>query len=184
MKNLKNLFVLSFAIIAFSAAGLSAAAPSGQEAQEKTLEQQIFKQILTMPYYEVFDSIGFEVDGDTVTLTGKVYNALNRRTAEKRVAKLDGISKVINNIEILPPSRFDDGIRRSTVRAFTNTGGIYRYLIGPNPSVRIIVDRGHLTLEGNVASKSDIKLMNILAQGVPGAFSVTNNLQVSDGKKY
>ncbi len=143
MKHLKKLLALSIAIIAFSAIGLNAATGPVQDVQEKTLEQQIYKQILTMPYYELFDSIGFELNGDTVTLTGKVYNALNRRTAEKRVAKLDGVSKVINNIEILPPSRFDDGIRRSTVRAFANTGGIYRYLIGPNPSVRIIVDRGH-----------------------------------------
>ena len=184
MTKIRKSLVLSIAIMLFTVVGLNAASAASSDQIEQTLEQKIFKKILTMTYYGVFDNIGFEIDGDTVILTGKVYTALNRKHAEKRVSKIEGVSNVINNIEILPPSRFDDRIRRSTLRSFANTGGLYRYLIGPTPSVRIIVDRGHLTLEGFVSSKGDIRLANILAQGVPGVFTVTNNLKLADNMKY
>ncbi|MDH3493791.1 MAG: BON domain-containing protein, partial [Acidobacteriota bacterium] len=85
---------------------------------------------------------------------------------------------------LLPASSFDDAIRRRALRSFVGSAGIYRYLIGPTPSMRIIVDRGHLTLEGYVSSRGDLRLANILAQSVPGVFSVTNNLQLADNIKY
>lgn len=173
---------LSLALVAFAAVGIQASTVSG--GSQKTLEEQIQKKILTMPYYGVFDIIGFELDGDTVILSGKVYNGINRKTAANRIAKLEGVSEVVNNIELLPPSAFDDRIRRSAVRSLLNTGGIYRYLIGPTPSVRIIVDGGRLTLEGTVGNKGDLRTANIVAQGIQGVFSVTNNLKVSTSRKY
>ena len=96
--------------------------------------------------------------------------------------RIDGVSNVVNNIEILPPSRFDNRIRNQTVRNFLRTGGIYRYLQGVNPSMRIIVDNGHITLEGYVRTKGDSRLSNILARSVPGTFSVTNNLIATKDK--
>ena len=179
-KNIR-LFALSLAVMAFSVTGIMAATVSGES--QKTLEKQIQTKILTMPYYGVFDSIAFQIDGGTVILSGKVYNGINRKTAQSRVSRLKGVTEVINNIEILPPSNFDDRIRRATVRGLLNTGGIYRFLIGPTPSMRIIVDNGHLTLEGNVATKGDVRIAYIVARGVPGVFSVTNNLKVSNSKK-
>ncbi len=185
MRVLKSFLVLSVAILGFSFVNVEARSfsDSGNITQEQ-LEKKVFKKILTMPYYGVFDNIRFEVDGSTVTLQGKVYNAINRKSAERRIAKLDGVENVINNIEILPLSRFDYTIRIRTVRTFANTGGIYRYLQGNNPSMRIIVERGHLTLEGYVRTDGDYRLADILAKGVPGTFSVTNNLKVTKKKRY
>jgi osmotically-inducible protein OsmY len=59
-----------------------------------------------------------------------------------------------------------------------NTGGLSRYLWPVNPSIRIIVDRGHITLEGYVSNQTDANLANIAASTTPGSFSVTNNLVV------
>lgn len=85
---------------------------------------------------------------------------------------------MVNRIENLPPSSFDDAIRARLVRTFDNTGGVSGYLREPNPSVRIIVENGRVTLEGYVNNRGTANLMNILANGIPGVFSVTNNLVI------
>ncbi|HEV8593811.1 MAG TPA: BON domain-containing protein, partial [Pyrinomonadaceae bacterium] len=95
---------------------------------------------------------------------------------------IPGVARVVNNIEILPVGGFDEGIRRSLYRQLSNTGGLSRYLWTVNPSVRLIVDRGNISLEGYVANKGDYNTMNVVAHGVPGAFSVTNNLKIDSGR--
>ncbi len=101
------------------------------------------------------------------------------------MARIKGVERVVNNIEVLPLSSFDDSVRVNTYRALARTGGLYRYLMGANPSLRIIVNRGHLTLEGVVANEGDRNLANIIANGVPGVFSVTNNLRTDrDNEAY
>jgi len=84
----------------------------------------------------------------------------------------------------LPLSPFDDSIRRSTYREISRTGGLYRYFLGANPSIHIVVDRGHVTLEGVVSNQGDATLAYMAANHVPGVFSVTNNLRVERGRAY
>jgi hyperosmotically inducible periplasmic protein len=93
------------------------------------------------------------------------------------VAKIKGVERVVNQIEVLPLSSFDQQTRVRTYRALSRTGGLYRYLLGANPSLHIVVNRGHLTLEGVVANDGDRNLAYITARGIPGVFSVTNNLR-------
>jgi hyperosmotically inducible protein len=100
--------------------------------------------------------------------------------AERSVARVAGVSRVINRIEVLPLSSFDDSIRQSAYRTIFNTGGLYRYAMGANPSLHIVVNRGHLTLEGVVANEGDRRMAYIAARTVPGAFSVTNNLRTDE----
>ena len=185
MKILKSFLILSIAVLGFSFTNVEARSFSndGTISQQKTIEKKVFKELIKMPYYGLFDQISFEVDGDTVTLYGKVYNGVNRKSAERRVEKIEGVANVINNIELLPLSRFDDSIRIRTVRAFNNRGNLYRYLLGANPSIRIIVENGHITLEGYVNNRGDAKFANIIANTVPGTFSVTNNLVVAGESK-
>ncbi len=135
-----------------------------------------------MPYYEVYDHIGFKLDGSTVTLTGKVRNAVNKSGAEASVERIDGVSEVINEIEILPPSRFDEDIRRDLYARLSNMGGLSSYLWPVNPDVRLIVDRGNISLEGTVRHRGDYDSMNIVARGVPGSFTVTNNLTIENDR--
>lgn len=148
-------------------------------ASSEAVEQKIFKEIIKLPYYSVFDCITYKVDGETVILAGKVTVARNKSDAEYAVGRVKGIAHIVNNIEILPLSPFDDSIRVRLIRVLVNRGGnLFLYLQEPNPSIRIIVKGGHVTLEGFVANRSDYNLMGILANGVSDVFSVTNNLVV------
>jgi hyperosmotically inducible protein len=177
MKIFKNFIILSAVILAFSALNISAQSAAGSET-----ERLVQKKILRVTDYGVFDHITFTLDGDTVTLNGKVANARNKKEAEKRVEDVPGVRRVINNIEILSVSNFDASIRQDLYRSISNFGGLSRYLWTVNPSVRLIVDGGHVTLEGYVANKGDYNAMNIVANGVSGVFSVKNNLIVDSGK--
>jgi osmotically-inducible protein OsmY len=147
-----------------------------------TLEQQVFKKVVNLPRYGVFDHIAFKVDGGTVTLYGKVISLGTKRDAERMVKRVPGVTRVINSIEELPPSPFDNQIRYSLLRQLSNTAGLWPYLREPDPQVRLIVDRGHVTLEGYVPNRGTSNTMNILANGVPGVFSVTNHLIVTKSR--
>lgn len=175
MRVLKSFLVLTIAILGFSFINVQAQNSSGNS----PIEQKVFKKIIGLPYYGVFDNIKYEVQGNTVILSGKVYSLGVKNSAENVVKKIDGVERVINNIENLPPSSFDNSIRRNIVRSFANNGGnLSSYLRGPNPSIRIIVDNGQVALEGYVSNRGDYNLANILANGIPGVFSVTNNLVI------
>jgi hyperosmotically inducible protein len=142
------------------------------------LGRQVRHELVTLPYYGVFDNLAYNINGSTVTLYGQVVRPTTKSDAERRVRRLAGVSRVVNNIQVLPLSGFDDNIRRATYRSLARTGGLYRYLQGTNPSIHIVVDRGHITLEGVVANRGDKTLANVAARQVSGAFSVTNNLRV------
>ena len=181
MRYIKSFLVLAVAILGFSSFNASAQsyAKAGYDVPQSTVERKVFKEILKLPYYGVFDHIAYKVDGDgTVTLFGEVVRPTTKKQAESYVKDVAGVKQVINNIQVLPVSGFDDSIRYRTLRELANTGGLYRYFWETNPSVRIIVNRGNVTLEGYVANRGDYNLMNIIANGVPGVFSVKNNLVI------
>lgn len=164
------------------AAAVSPALATPQKASANTaLARQVRKNLVTLPWYGVFDNLAYEInnEGDTVTLYGQVVRPSTRKDAERRVAKIEGVERVINKIEVLPVSPFDDRIRARAYRAVFNTSGLHRYAMGANPSIHIIVKRGHVTLEGVVSSRMDSQLAYMAARQVPGAFSVTNNLVVT-----
>jgi len=142
------------------------------------LAKKVRHELVTLPYYGVFDNLAYNINGSTVTLYGEVVRPTTRSGAENRVKRLAGVTRVVNNIRVLPLSRHDDDIRAATYRSLARTGGLYRYLQGANPSIHIVVDRGQVKLEGVVANKADRNLANIAARTVPGAFGVTNNLRV------
>lgn len=153
-------------------------ATSVPAAPSKGLAKQVRHQLLMLPYYGVFDNLAYSIDGGKVTLHGQVVRPSTRADAEQAVARIAGVSEVVNQIEVLPLSSFDDSIRVRTYRALARTAGLQRDLAGGNPSLHIVVDRGHITLAGVVASKMDKQLAYVTARGVSGAFSVTNNLQI------
>ena len=177
MRYIHKYFALLAAIVAMTFATANAQSLSDGGTRQ-SIERQVEKKILRLPRYEVFDHIGYNVNGDTVTLYGKVLNAINKSDAEHSVKKIAGVCTVVNNIEVLPPSGFDDSIRQNLYYRIANWGSLSRYLWPVNPSVRLIVDRGQISLEGYVSRKGDYDAMNVLAHGVPGAFAVTNNLRV------
>lgn len=181
MKVFSRVLAMSLAVAAFSVIGVSAQGYSA-DVTNIALQRSVEKEILMLPYYEVFDHISYKVEGSTVILSGKVYNGSNKKAAESAVRDLKGVANVVNNIELLPVGGFDDSIRRTLYRNMNNMAGLSRYFHPVNPDIRLIVENGRVTLEGYVANRTDVNLANIVANGVPGVFSVTNNLVV-DSKR-
>lgn len=142
------------------------------------LAKKVRHELVTLPYYGVFDNLAYNISGNTVTLYGDVVKPTTKSGAESRVKRLAGVSRVVNNIRVLPLSPMDDNIRAATYRSIARTGALYRYLQGANPSIHIVVDNGQVKLEGVVSNKSDKALANIAARGVSGSFGVTNNLVI------
>jgi hyperosmotically inducible protein len=143
-----------------------------------SLDQQVLHELLMLPYYGVFDTLSYTVSGDKVTLAGQVTRPALKNEAEKAVARVPGVSAVDNRIEVLPLSRFDDQIRLATYWAVYGNPTLLRYNLGAQAPIRIVVKNGNVTLEGVVATQMDKILAGTAANGVGGAFSVTNHLQV------
>lgn len=174
MRLFTKFLIMALAVVTFASASISAQNVDART----TLDRQIEKKINMLPYYEVFDYITYKVDGNTVILSGKVLNGSNRKGAEYAVKRIDGVVNVVNNIEYLPAGGFDDTIRRQLYANIANMAGLSRYLHPVNPDIRLIVERGNVTLEGYVSTQTDANLAKIAASTVPGVFSVTNNLVV------
>lgn len=142
------------------------------------LEERVRRELASLPYYSVFDSISFHVDAGQVTLIGQVTQPVVKEDAERAVKKLAGVRSVNSRIEVLPLSRMDDQIRRSTYYAVYGYGPLERYGLGSEPAIRIVVKNGNVTLTGAVANAIDRTLVYQRANTVPGVFSVTNNLLI------
>ena len=142
------------------------------------LEERVRHELVTQPYYNVFDDISFRVEDGTVTLFGQVTQPVVKDDAARAVKHLEGVKAVRNEIEVLPLSGFDDRIRRTTFYAIYGYGPLQRYGAPVNPSIHILVRNGNVTLSGVVANEADRTLAYVRANGVPGVFSVTNDLRV------
>lgn len=180
MKHIKN-NIVALVIALVIPAGIAAAAPKTSveiDISNQQVVKQVRKELMALPYYGVFDNLAYRVEGSTVTLYGQVVRPTTRKDAEGRVKRIPGVERVVNDIEVLPLSTFDDRIRLHTYRTVFGTSSLYRYAMGANPSMHIIVNRGHVTLEGVVANKMDKQLAYMAASSVPGVFSVNNNLRV------
>ncbi len=148
---------------------------------EARLKKEVRHQLVMLPYYSVFDNLFFEIHGDKVILGGQVVRPTLKSDAEAAVKDIEGVSEVVNNIEVLPLSPNDDRIRRAVFRAIFRDAVLQKYGLQAVPPIHIIVKNGHVTLEGVVASDMDKNVANIRANAVPGVFSVKNNLQVVKG---
>ncbi|HEY3740653.1 MAG TPA: BON domain-containing protein [Bryobacteraceae bacterium] len=164
------------------AAGWVALAPmmlvlQAQPSQEKIIKE-VRHELVMLPYYNVFDNLAYRVDGSKVTLFGQVVRPTLKSDAEHAVKRIEGVTSVDNQIEVLPLSPNDQQIRMATYRAIYSRPQLQRYQLGAVPPIHIIVKNGNVTLEGVVDNEGDKTVAGIAAQGVPGSFKVTNNLQV------
>jgi hyperosmotically inducible periplasmic protein len=189
----KGLNISLAAVLALGAAGSAFAASADQVPQQATssatqrieqrLSGQVRHELNMIPQVTVFDNLAYQVDGSTVTLLGQVRDAIVKDSAEARVKHLEGVERVNNQIEILPASFNDDRIRRQVARAVFNDPRLFNYGIQSVSPIRIIVKNGHVDLDGMVRTQTDKDDAFIRANGVPGVFSVQNNLQVELPKK-
>ena len=148
---------------------------------QERMVRQVRHELVMLPYYGVFDNLAFRLDGTTVTLLGQVTRPTLKSDAENVVKDVEGVEKVVNQIEVLPVSPMDDRIRLAAFRTIYGTQGLDRYALNAVPPIHILVNNGKLTLEGVVANEADKNLAGIKANGVSGVFSVTNNLRI-EGK--
>ncbi len=176
MKTLTNRILGGLAAILLAVpAVMTATVPSAPP----TLEQKVRHELLMLPYYSVFDNLGFQVSGNNVTLVGQVIEPWTKSDAMNAVKRIPGVGVVTDKIEVLPPSPIDAQIRRQELRAIYRYADLYRYGMGTEPAIRIIVKNSHVTLDGVVDSAADRTMAGIRANSVPLVFSVTNNLVVA-----
>jgi len=142
------------------------------------LEREVRHELVMLPYYGIFDNLGFKVDGYKVTLLGEVTRPTLKSAAEVAVKHIEGVETVDNQIEVLPLSPNDDRIRLAVYRAVYRQVALSRYALQAIPPIHIIVKNGDVRLEGVVATEMDKNLAGIRAKGVSGVFSVSNNLRV------
>ncbi len=142
------------------------------------LTKEVGHELRMLPYYSVFDNLGYKVEGYNVTLVGQVTKPTLKSDAERVVKSVEGVETVDNQIEVLPLSPNDDRIRANVYRTLAGKPGIDRYFRQAVPSIHIIVKNGNVTLEGIVDNQGDKDRANIYTNGVHGVFGVTNNLQV------
>jgi hyperosmotically inducible protein len=187
----KSLLAVVCIPLIFSIAAL--ASPANQDNQpagamnQKSLERiykEVRHELVMLPFYGVFDNLAYKVDPDgTVTLLGQVARPVLKSDAENVVKRIEGVTRVVNNIEILPTSMMDDQIRRATYRAIYGNDVLSQYQMRAVPPIHIIVKNGNVTLEGAVARQMDKQIAGVQANSVPGVFSVNNNLIVDEPEK-
>ena len=156
------------------------------ESQDR-LVREVRHELIMLPYFGVFDNLSFRIQGRTVILEGQVVRPVVKSDAENSVKHIEGVEKVINNIEVLPPSPMDDRIRRAVYQSIYSYGPLFKYGGMAVPPIHIIVRNGRVTLEGVVDSEADKNMAGLRANQVPGTFQITNNLRVvnsgGQGKK-
>jgi hyperosmotically inducible protein len=159
---------------------LIAASSAHAQASDPDRDYRIFKsaasRVTTYTQFTIFDDVRASVDEGVVTLTGKVTMPYKRKDIEDRVARIEGVRRVINRIEVLPVSTFDDELRHRIARAIYGNPSFWHYAAMANPPIHIVVDRGRVTLTGVVGSEVEKMLARSIATGF-GEFSVTNELR-------
>ncbi|MBV9573891.1 MAG: BON domain-containing protein [Acidobacteriales bacterium] len=157
-------------------------APLSQRGLER-IQKEVRHELVLLPFYGVFDQLAYQVSPDgTVTLMGAVVRPVLKSDAENAVKHIEGVDHVVNQIRVLPASPMDDQIRRSVYRAIYGNDVLTRYALQAVPPIHIIVENGHVTLEGVVARQMDKQVAEMQANQVPGVFSVKNNLTVEENK--
>ena len=148
------------------------------------LKEEVRHELVMMPYYSVFDWFQAEIQsGRTVVLTGSVTRPTLKNDAEARVKKIEGVTQVVNKIEVLPLSNFDDDLRVAVYRSiYRFDSPLAKYALQAVGPIHIIVKNGHVTLKGVVATQQDSQLAYMAARSVPGAFEVKNELVIESDK--
>jgi hyperosmotically inducible protein len=180
-KNVRNLGLAL--ILGLIALPLAASAETYTPAAEMSpLAKKIRKELVTLPFYSVFDHFTYELRDGKVTLRGEVTRPTLKTAAERVVARVEGVTAVENQIEVLPLSSFDDRVRLGVLYSIYGHTALNRYALQSVGPIHIVVKNGNVTLEGVVSREMEKNIAYIQANSVPGVFSVTNNLRVENAR--
>ncbi len=179
----RNLGMATLAMLILLATAMAAPAQESERMQDR-ISKQVRKELVMLPFYSLFDNFKYSVSpAGEVTLMGEVSRPTLKTDSERVVQRIEGVTKVINQIEVLPLSPMDDRIRVATFNAIYGHPTLRPLAIRAVPPIHIIVKNGDITLEGMVNSKLERQIAEMQARQVPGAFKVTNNLQVEQTGK-
>src|SRR5579864_1004486 len=145
------------------------------------IAKEAHHELVMLPFYGVFDNLLYKVSPDgTLTLLGEVSRPTLKSDAERAVKEIEGVERVDNQIKVLPVSPNDDRIRRATYRKIYGNSVLSQYQLRAVPPIHIVVDNGHVRLEGVVARQMEKQVAGMQANSVSGVFSVENNLRVEN----
>ncbi len=156
---------------------LTAQAP--EAAPNPYVDREVGRELAKLPFISIFDDISYRVEGYNVILTGAVVRPQLKGDAEKMVRRVEGVNQVINQIEVLPLSPFDESLRHAIYFALVRQPTLQAYFWPNVWSIRIIVKNGDVKLEGAVSNQADADMANLAARSVPGKFSFTSQLAVA-----
>ncbi|MHB8215735.1 MAG: BON domain-containing protein [Candidatus Sulfotelmatobacter sp.] len=177
-----KLLVIVITLVSLATPGLAQDRDQPSARSQERITREVRHELLMLPWFGVFDNIAFKVDGSTVTLLGQVVRPSLKSDAQSAVKHIEGVENVDNQIEVLPTSPMDDRLRLELYRAIYGYPALEKYALGVQKPIRIIVKNGRVTLEGVVDNEGDKNFAGMRANGVPGIFSVTNNLHVESSK--
>ena len=183
---MKTRFLVRLAMVATLVAG--AALANSHDSNVPQTDEQISKavrhEVLTYPYYTLWDNVSYSVSNGQVELSGAVTQPVKKSDLGRIVQRIPGVTSVANNLEVLPLSPMDNRLRVQVARAIFATPALSRYAMGAVPSIHIIVANGHVTLAGVVATEFDKQVAGMRANGAGLSFGpITNNLQVEQAAK-
>lgn len=167
---------------ALFAAGIAAAAPGAPvSAADAVIVKKLTHEIRMYPRYSIFDNIGFFVDEGRVELMGEVSEPFKKTDLGRIAQRLPGVTSLSNELKVLPVSPMDDRLRRQVARAIYGDPVLSRYGMEALPPIHIIVDNGHVTLEGVVRTDMEKNVAGLRANGSGLSFGqVQNNLHVEN----
>jgi hyperosmotically inducible protein len=176
-------FVWSSILGAVLALGI-ASAKTPVALDDNGIANQTRHEILMYPHYTIWDNITYRVQNGNVELNGEVSQPYKKTDLTRIVQRIPGVVSVINNLKVLPLSSMDDRLRQQVARAIFRDPILSRYALEPIPPIHIIVDNGHVTLEGVVATETEKNVAALRANGAGLSFGgVTNNLVVENSTK-
>jgi hyperosmotically inducible protein len=163
------------------ALSLSLASPLHAADPDDNLQvfNRVSKAVQRYVFFTIFDSVSASVDDGVATLHGKVTMPFKATDIARQVGKVDGVTAVVNRIQVLPVSRFDDQLRLGIARAIYSNSSLANYGLGPNPSIHIIVENGRVTLDGVVNNDMDRQIARTVVAGFPTFGQVKNELKTT-----
>jgi len=150
----------------------------GSTTDDDTLAREVAERLGRYASYDVFDAAGVSVKDGVATLTGRVTSDYKRRDLEEAAARVPGVHSVVNRIQLLTPSPMDDALRIRVAEALYRDPVFTHYTAGGRPPIHVVVDHGHVRLVGTVSTELERRKAEAIVRSMPGAFTVTSELQV------
>jgi hyperosmotically inducible periplasmic protein len=178
---LRKLAATAALVVTLGAFGFTSQAAAA-DTENLQLFRAVQKQVLNYTHFTIFDSVNMQINEGTVTLTGWVTMPYKKNDIERRVSRVDGVDRVINQIKELPVSQFDDELRFRIARAIYSSPHFRGYGSMVNPPIHIIVEHGRVTLEGVVNNNVDRMIARSIASNFL-SFDIKNELKTTQEAK-